>query len=72
MYGDNNGTKAMIFSNAKVNISRLNESGEFIKAGWDHTFIPTFVEKDLNSYIQQSEAETVNTETGELITDLKL
>tara|TARA_R110002020_G_scaffold23035_1_gene77169 strand:+ start:8885 stop:9619 length:735 start_codon:yes stop_codon:yes gene_type:complete len=47
IYGDNNGTKAMIFSNVDVNVETHNtETGEVMKS-FSHTLIPEMKEIDM-------------------------
>jgi len=69
IYGDNNGTKSMIFSNTNIQLATKNESGEYIKK-WNHQTIEEFVEE---AYVVVNDrTEAVDVETGELITDMRL
>tara|TARA_R110000744_G_scaffold207019_4_gene325623 strand:- start:3862 stop:4551 length:690 start_codon:yes stop_codon:yes gene_type:complete len=69
IYGDNNGTRAMIFSNTHAVTATKDEYNKYVES-YKHTWISEFVEQDV--YKPISPTETVNTATGELITDLRL
>jgi len=47
IYGDNNGTKAMIFSNVNVQVEELNTATGEVNRNWDHTLIPEMKEASM-------------------------
>lgn len=68
IYGDNNGTKAMIFSNTDVQLATKDGNGAYVK-DWEHVTIAEFTD---NTYVSVNSTEAVNTNTGELVTDMRL
>ena len=67
IYGDNNGTKAMIFSNVEAQIERVNTNTGEVTKNWEHILIPEF--KEAETYVK---ADSTSEKEFEDILDQRL